>query len=231
MRFLKYFSITIFLFTVVSIILFFNLGKILDVSQTPTKSDIIVCLGGGDKYRIQHAVDLYNQEYSLQKQLILTGDDRTKKIKEQNLPDKRIEYILESKHLKISYKRFLDKGNTKDEIVFIKKYLLEHNLQSAIIITDAPHTRRVKTLINLIKINGDEKLQFSIVSSNAPWWNSKSYFTDKKAQVFVLHETLKLIYTYLAYGLGMESILKENKIPDSIKKLVYKETYFYLKDK
>lgn len=231
----KYISISLFFFTVLGIFSFFNLGNFLDVSQKPIKSDIIVCLGGGEKYRIETAVRLYNKNYSNKNLLILTGDNRSAKRKEKNMDDKRIEYIKENKLEYINIKMKRDTKNTKEEILFIKKYLLEKKYKSAMIISDAPHTRRIQTLINLLDIKGDEKLIFNLVNSENPWWNSNTYYTEKKASAFVLSEVFKLGYTYIAYGvfepIGLLGIIEDNFIVEYFRKTISKQNYFYLKEK
>lgn len=235
MKFLKYTAVSLFLLTCISIFIFFNLGEFLDVSQKPVKSDVIVCLGGGEKYRIETSVELYNKNYSIQNILLFTGDNRSKIRKEKNMDDKRIEYIKKNnfKNINIIYEKNVQ--NTKEEILFIKNYLILNNYRSAMIVSDAPHIRRIKSLISLLKVNKDEKLIFNLVSSNNNWWNKKKYYLNKKAQVFALKEILKLTYSYIAYGffdkIGLLSYIENSSSIEGIKKMISKETYFYLKNK
>lgn len=213
MKLLKYFSITLFIFTILNIFIFFNIGNILDVSEKPLTSDIIVCLGGGSKERIIKAAKLYTEGYSKKNILILTGDDRSKKRKEKNLPDKRIEYLQNNGFKSINILHNKNIKSTKEEIIYIKKILLKKNYTSVMIISDAPHTRRIKTLISILKIDKDKKLKFNLVASDNNWWNSDTYYTSKRAQTFVLDEILKLGYSYIAYGffdkLNLLSIIKK----------------------
>jgi len=197
MRLLKYFSISIFLFTIVTIIFFFNLGIILDVSQNPTKSDIIVCLGGGDDSRIKKSLELYEKKYSKNNTFIITGNKSYKKGEK----DKRIEYIEKNSVKKINIIQINNTKNTREEIIFIKKFLIERNYKSAIIVSDAPHTRRIQSLISIINIENDESLQFNLVASNTNWWHKNTYYTNKRAKSFANTEIIKLGYSYIAYNI------------------------------
>lgn len=237
MKLIKFLSISFFLLVSISVFLFFNIGHFLDVSEQAKKSDLIVCLGGGKKSRIKKSLELYSKNYSSKNILLLTGDDRSKKRKEKNMPDKRVEYIKENNFDSTNIIHEKNLKSTKDEILYIKNFMLDNKHQSAIIVSDAPHTRRIQTLTNLLSINGDEKLKFNLVASSNDWWDKDTYYTNKKAQVFVLFEVLKLGHAYLVYGL-LDKISISNTFENifspiikSIEQNIYKTTYFYLKDK
>ena len=68
---LLFFTITLIIFFIYS---FFNLGNFLDVTQEPSKTDLVVCLGGGDyKTRIKKTVEIYNKNFSNTNTIILTS--------------------------------------------------------------------------------------------------------------------------------------------------------------
>ena len=58
-------SIVFFLLIIVFFLyLFINLGKILDITTPPTKTDLIVCLGGGiSKNRSEKTIELYKNGF------------------------------------------------------------------------------------------------------------------------------------------------------------------------
>lgn len=236
MNILKKFFFSLILFTSIIIYLIFNLGNFLDIAQEPKKSDIIICLGGGNLDRPKKALELYENNYSLKKIVILTGDERTKKDKDNNLDDKRIIYLKENliDINNIIHEKTLK--NTIEEIRYIKEYLIKNQYKSAIIISDPPHAKRVKYLINKIHKSGDEYLNFSIVKSEVNWWDKEIYYMNKKAQVFALSEGFKLIYSYFIYELveplGLTAFLDEYITPkaNEIRKIFDSITYKYLKN-
>jgi len=57
---MKLISLSLLFFTFL-IYIFFNLGNFLDITQNPTKTELIVCLGGGlSKNRSDKTIELYN---------------------------------------------------------------------------------------------------------------------------------------------------------------------------
>ena len=48
--------------------------------------------------------------------------------------------------------------NTKEEVLFIKKYMKDHAYKSALLVTDPPHSRRVSLLTSLVSVEGDERM-------------------------------------------------------------------------
>jgi len=58
---------------------FINIGKFLDATVEPEKTDLLVCLGGGDyKARVKKTLDIYKSGFLQSDTIILTGYDRTK---------------------------------------------------------------------------------------------------------------------------------------------------------
>lgn len=238
MKVIKYFSYTLLFVTIFLVIAFFNLGHFLDVTKEPIKSDVIVCLGGGSGERIKKSLELYKKGYSTSKLLILTADNRTKKEKDLNMDDKRISYIKEQNFSDINIAHEKDNiKSTRDEMLFIKNYMLENNYSSVIIVSDIPHSRRIKSLLSILNVKNDGKLSFNLVGSDLDWWDNDTYYKNKKGQVFAMYESLKLIHTYIAYGflekIGLLPIIQETFEPlfSYIKKDINKSTYFYLKEK
>jgi len=228
--------ILIFL-SILATVIYYNLGRFLDITQKPKQSDIIVCLGGGDGARIKRAIDLYKQGYASSNLLILTGDNRSKKSRKLGLDDKRIEFLKKTnqyKYTKLVHYQAI--GNTKVEVIFIKKYMQEHNFKSAIIVSDPPHSRRIQLLLDLINVTNDNELKFNIVSSNISWWNTREYYKNKKAKAFAAREAIKLVYAYVAFGLlqkiGLYDNTRELMMPyyKYLKKRIDNITYFYLKN-
>ena len=189
----KQLSYLIVLLVLILVIIFFTAGKYLDITQKPIKSDLIICLGGGGSKRIQKSMDLYNEGYSEQKLLLLVGkSDTYKKYVMEYYPETR--YIVSAHY-----------NSTAKEIRFIKKYMAENHYKSVIIVSDPPHTRRIKILTDLISVKNDEKFSYVFVSSGVSWWHKNKYYQNPQAFYFAFSEILKIPYTYLYYGL-MENL-------------------------
>lgn len=206
LKLFKKFIVYFLFFFLILIVLFFNLGKFLDISQEPIKSDVIFCLGGGEKERLLKAIELYETNFSRNNIIILTGND--KKIYLEN-------YI---KNHNINLIREINTKSTEEEVKFIKNYLTKNALSEAIIVTDAPHTRRIQYLINKINLTENDKyLKFHLVKTNNNWWDKKYYFLNKKAQIFVLSESLKITYSFIKYDLfvrfGLTKYFNETLTP------------------
>ena len=229
---ISFFSIIIILV----FLLFINLGKFLDVTEEPIKSDIIVCLGGGYGGRISKAIDLYSNSYSNSNKMILTGYNKNWK----EIEDRRIKVL---KKYNISMNNIIfekEIKSTRNEIVFIKKYMIQHGYKKAIIVTDRPHSKRVSALLNILTIGNDKHLSFSIIGSEVKWWDSAKYYENKTSFLYAIHEFTKLSYTYIAYGflekIGILEYIKKpiapifNFIRNNIDKYIYKNTKKTLKN-
>ena len=70
---MKLISLSLLFFTFL-IYIFFNLGNFLDITQNPTKTELIVCLGGGlSKNRSDKTIELYNNGFLKTNHIIFTG--------------------------------------------------------------------------------------------------------------------------------------------------------------
>jgi uncharacterized SAM-binding protein YcdF (DUF218 family) len=73
----------------------------------------------------------------------------------------------------------------------------KHNYESALIVTDPTHSRRVKLLLSLIKVEGDGAMRFHIIDSGVAWWDSACYWCNKRSRTLVKSETLRILYTLI----------------------------------
>jgi len=160
----------------------FNLGKWIDVTQKPVKSDIIVCLGGGTIDRVKKSIELLKEGYARQNVFVLLGESW------YNQP-----------YIKKNYPKLpivIEEGpkNTAEEIKFIKKYMKENAYKNALIITDPPHSRRVSLLTSWIRVEGDENMKFRIIKSDVKWWDREHYYNNAHARASVWHEMMGIVY-------------------------------------
>lgn len=227
MRLIKYLFLAILMFVLLAIFVILNLGNLLDVSEAPKKSDVIVSLGGGDLNRIKKSLELYEKDFSKKDILILTGNHK-------NINNPRTKYIETNNSSKINIIETFDTKNTYEEMVFIKTFLMENNYTSALIVSDAPHSKRITYLLNTIKIENSTNLEFNIVSSSDKWWNKEFYYKNARARIFAITEAIKLIFSYFRYGIiekiGMAEVIDEliPPVDDKFKMQTEKNLYKYL---
>lgn len=185
-------SLIFIIFLLIVIILF----KILNQSKdTPEKkADIIVSLGGGDGARLQKAWQLILLGYSKNNLLLVTGyPDDISKVK---YLDPREVYLKEHPEIFFSPVKSKEAKNTKEEIAYIKKYLLTHHYNSVIIVTDSIHSGRVKFLLEKDTEYKKGKLKYMIVSDGKN--NILSvYKREKYFFRYLFLEILKIIYYHI----------------------------------
>ena len=184
---------------------FFNLGRFLDVTLSPTNVDLIVCLGGGDhQKRVEKTIELYKDGYLKANTIIFTGVKEVKNI--DNKFDKNINIIINS-NLK----------NTMDEIKYIKNYMLKQNLSSAMIVTEAPHSRRIMLFSKIIN-NNKKELTINVIASEFKNWDSEFYYNNKQARQYAFSELIKITYNFFVYG-----VLEKVGLIDTYNKYFYED--------
>lgn len=188
----------IFIFLVVCIILFFNLGKIVDATTSPKKVDLLVCLGGGVyENRVAKTKELFEKGYLKNNTIIFTGYQTVKSFSYIN--------ILKPLGLK----------NTYEEIIYVKNYMKKNNLKSVTFISEAPHSRRILLFTKIFGIGGE--FEFSVVGSRFDW-DADDYYKYPHMRAYVFSEVTKLFYNLFLYGFldnlalreGFENYFKEN---------------------
>jgi len=183
-------------------IVYLNLGYFLDATSKPVKTDVLVCLGGGDyKLRIKKSLELYEQNLSNLNTIVLTGYvNSSREVKEGIVEDKRVTYLKQNSLKKINIVLNKKLKNTAQEVRYVKDYMLEHKLKNATFITEPPHSRRILLFSKIISINGDDNLTFSIVGADYKNWNTSKYYENKYTRNYALSECIKIIYGIFAYA-------------------------------
>ena len=176
-------------FLVLFIYSFYNLGYFLDVTEKPIKSDLIVCLGGGDhSRRVEKTIELQKENYLKSNTIIFTGVKKIKDI-EKKL-DENINIIIDP-----------TLTNTAQEVKYIKEYMLEHDLSSVLIIADPPQSRRISILKEVYKVKNDDNLSFKIISNDLKIWDSKYYYKNDSSRRYAFAEGIKIVYNVFVYKL------------------------------
>lgn len=125
--------------------LFACAGKYLVYSDPLEKADVIAVLSGNDDSRIRETARLYHDGIAYN--ILLTKTNQT--FGEYNLPY----YEVQAEKLRqldipdgAIYKAEITARNTGQEASGIKKRMYDLGFHSVIVVTDAWHTRRVKTI-------------------------------------------------------------------------------------
>lgn len=202
MKKLLYFSV---FFIFILIFLFLNLGRFLDVTEPPSKTDLLVCLGG-NKNRIIKVLELYKGKYLNTDKIILTGYENPKSynINSNEIIDLRLKKINNKEYENIDFVYNNTLKSTAEEIFFVKKYMKENNLKKVIFVTEFPHSRRVKLLFNILDANIN--LEASIVSNDYKIWNADQYYKNKYTLSYSLIEAIKILHNIVFYKIFYNSI-------------------------
>ncbi|WP_456380449.1 YdcF family protein [Hydrogenimonas sp.] len=206
-----------------SVYSFLNLGNFLDVSETPKKVDLIASLGGDRLgYRIRKAYELYAGGYSKSGKIVINP----------RYDAHAAAYLAETNVSKNMIVTMDDNAtNTMGELSFIRNYMLAHNMQSVIVVSDPPHLRRIKFFATTLVPFEEDGLQCIVVGSTPPWWRDKHhYYRHGFAIANAMSELAKFIFDYIKYGvlmkLGMWEPIENFFAPyrDDLKK-IYIKTY------
>ncbi len=159
----------------------------LDVGEPPRKADFIVVLGGGDGNRAFSAIDLYHQ--GLAPMLLVSGLGKGLRLDRS---------IMAQAGVSPSVMIINDHPYTTwDEAQQVLGLLHAQNAHSALIVTDAYHTRRARATYEQLPASRDIDLTF-VDSSDAfvyrEWWQ------DADGRAAVLSEYVKMVYYFVRYG-------------------------------
>lgn len=179
----------VFLFFVLIPLAFLNLGKWIDATVEPVKADIVVCLGGGTVERVKKSITLIEQGYVKKEVFLLLGESW------YNQP------YIKKNHPELKVEIEENPRNTKEEVLFIKRYMVEHGYKTALVVTDPPHTRRVSLLQSFLSVEGDDDLTFHMIDSDVTWWHKEKYYDHMRSGKTVLNESMKILYSIVVYGI------------------------------
>lgn len=140
-------------------------GDFLVINEKPVKSDVIIVLSGGGIERLEKGVGLYNKGFA---SYIMISNGQEDSLYEAALkmgvPNDSI--ILEN-----------SARSTTENALFTKELMIEHQFQSAIVVSSNYHMRRVKSNFTKAISNSRIKLIYSSVPDNgydpSRWWKTK----------------------------------------------------------
>jgi len=190
--------LSIFLFFIIFIYLFTQLGNFIDISQNPTQADIIVSLGGDRGCRLKETLKLYKQGLSSSKKVIYTGSDSINK----NISKSKSRKLFFYKHgiKKKNIIHISHVSNTMEELFFIRQYMLKYHYKSVLIISHPFHSRRILTLAKYIAKYQNYNLKIKVTSCYPSGWDKKYFFLTKANLIITISETIKIIYNLIKYS-------------------------------
>jgi uncharacterized SAM-binding protein YcdF (DUF218 family) len=131
--------------------IFLHLGTWLVVQDPLTPAEVIVVLSGHMPYRAMEAARLYNEKAAPQV-WVTQPVGPAEQLAEMHIPfvgeDFYSQRVLMARNVPALSIRILPdpSANTAEEIEEIGRQARENNLHTVVIVTSAPHTRRVRTI-------------------------------------------------------------------------------------
>lgn len=200
-----------FLFLIIYVLLSYyyvpiliSLGRYLIVAHEPDKSDLIVCLAGGNIERGLAVADAYQEK--LAPRIFIAREeppDGYELLKERglNYPESIDLLIMVLKELGVPRSAILISDrpviSTFDEATVIRELVKKEGYRSLIIITSPTHSRRAWYTFRKFFENEDVRIQMlpSQYSNFRPedWWKERKYVRE------VIIEYQKLIFYTLKY--------------------------------
>src|SRR4051812_42432621 len=135
----------------ISTLCFWNAGRWLVVQDSLKTADIIVVLSGGMPYRAMEAARLYNEK-AAPEIWVSQPVSPSEKLSQLHIPfvgeDFYNQKVLLAMGVPVTSTRITPQPsiNTEQEIEEIGRMTRDRGIQAVIIVTSAPHTRRVRTI-------------------------------------------------------------------------------------
>ncbi len=198
----------------VSLLVFLNLGRFLDVTRPPVAADIIVDLGGEwYGHRIKKTLELYKAGYAKSDYIVLTGSRQLQLQEEGHCFSDKIHYLryhhIDSGHIIYAPGTY----NTAEEIAYLKSLMIRHGWHTALIVTDPPHSRRILFLAQWIYDCPNASLHCIVVGDDVRWWHPDTYFLHRQSLLYALSELTKLSFYLVKYGIFYKlGILDEARV-------------------
>lgn len=176
------------------LILCLNLGNLIDLTKEPEQADIIVVLGGGGFSRIEEGTNLYKKHYSNLDNIIIFGNEKwyKKAVREKIIKNKvEVEDII-----------YIDKVlNTMEELIALKKYIIDNNLKDILIVSHPTHSLRIELMANILLNYKKENINLTFISADhTKVWDKQLYFLEIESIKLVFLELIKIIYNFTRYS-------------------------------
>ena len=144
------------------------------VADAEQKSDLIICLGGNVRARQEKTLKLYNERYA--QKLLLTNQS----------PNYFLKNGVSSSNIYVTD----IPRNTFEEAKYCRWFMQEHKINSALVVSDWWHLRRVKWSFETVFQGAGKKIKYisaQNLETKVGWW------LEPHQLKLVLKETTKLV--------------------------------------
>lgn len=163
-------------------------GEYLVHSDEPGKTGAVVLLSGGGDERMNTAARLMNERFA---DLLLLTDTGAVMADGVLVRDyMRFELIdlgVSPAQIQSTYKEV---SSTKEEAEAVGEFLLQHKINSCVIVTDPYHTRRTRTLFR--SMLDQYGIEVRVVASDGHWYRPGTWFLSLKGWQTTFQEYVKL---------------------------------------
>jgi len=178
-----------------------SMGRYLVVAHPPEKSDLIVCLGGGNVERGLAAADAYRRGLAphvfVAREIIPDGYDILKQ-RGVFYPESRDLMILMLKELGVPESAILTRDTPSESTVMeaglVRKLVREKNYRSLILVTSPTHSRRA--FLAFKKAMAGDEVSILVIPSSYSKYDPEAWWKNPKQLREVLLEYQKLVYYF-----------------------------------
>lgn len=170
---------------------FIRAGVFLEsAKQEPTRSDLIVSLGGDWGERSEKAAELYRSGYG--RHVLLTGSLSLSKRPGKPVPPSRVQVLLNNGVPQVAILLDSQASSTREEAANTLKLMVKMGWQNVLVVSDPPHMRRIAWIWKR-EFDGSGR-QFRVVAASMPEWHPDVWWKNAWSSEFVRNEYLKLGY-------------------------------------
>jgi uncharacterized SAM-binding protein YcdF (DUF218 family) len=168
---------------------------ILEVSQDPSKSDVLFVLGGGTGAREELGTKLFQQGYA--PVVITSGEEVLLPGVRRPFAEISADYMQALGVPLDAITLFTTTTSTRDEAQQCLALARQKGWKSVIVVTDSYHSRR--TWLVFRQILGNSGVKFTLVAAKSSWYQPEHWWNDERSLLAIVGEYQKLAY-YLVKG-------------------------------
>ena len=150
------------------------------VADAERRSDLIICLGGNTRARQEKSLKLYNERYA--QKLLLTNQS----------PDYFLKNRVSSSDIYVTRVP----GNTFEEAQYCRKFMEGHKINSALVVSDWWHLRRVKWSFDTVFQGTGIEIRY--ISAQPEAAETGHYLQAHRIKL-ILEEMMKLLGYWVRY--------------------------------
>ncbi|MBA3017042.1 MAG: YdcF family protein [Proteobacteria bacterium] len=150
------------------------------VADAERRSDLIICLGGNTRARQEKTLKLYNERYA--QKLLLTNQSH--------------DYFLKNGVSSSNIYVTSVPGNTFEEAQYCQKFMEEHKINSALVVSDWWHLRRVKWSFETVFQGTGMGIRYISAQPEAA---ETGYYLQAHRIKLILEEMVKLLGYWVRY--------------------------------